>query len=99
MIWIWKHVSQEAALEAVACLRNLAFSRAGALLLIHAGKSGRECGGDGRAEGRGEENGRRDVMSLLEHVLDGVGEEGGSEESDSGFVEYGRRIQYEALAV
>ena len=71
-----RHHIQETALEAVRCLRNLAFSRAGALLLVGAGGGNEKEGGEGR---RGNEAGAHscanctNVMTLLEFVLNDFG--------------------------
>jgi len=71
-----RHHIQETALEAVRCLRNLAFSRAGALFLVGAGCGNENEGGEGR---RGNETGASgsvnctNVMTLLEFVLNDFG--------------------------
>jgi hypothetical protein len=71
-----RHYIQETALEAVRCLRNLAFSRAGALLLVGAGGGNAIDGEEGR---RGNEAGASssanctNVMTLLEFVLNDFG--------------------------
>ena len=71
-----RHHIQETALEAVRCLRNLAFSRAGALLLVGAGGGNVNEGEKGR---RGNEAGASssanctNVMTLLEFVMNNFG--------------------------
>ena len=94
---------QETALEAVACLRNLAFKPPGAVVILR----NSVCSVDSRGSRRNEMKAApgvkqgliHPVIGVLEKLLNACGGHAGDvlHQNDSQVVEYGCRTQFEAL--